>query len=103
MKTFTVWSYDVWGNAREGYEVNDRCKVGKVEIPEEALTPPADVMTGEAFHAWGVASDKAIVKALVDAGYLRPRFKLEVEGDDGRIEITHAPTGRPLLGLELDD
>jgi hypothetical protein len=101
---FTVWSYDVWGNETDGFEVNDRCKLGTVEIPDSALTPPASVMSADAFHAWGKASDKAIIAALVEGGYLASaRFKFEVEGDDDRIEITHAPTGRPLLGLERAD
>lgn len=102
MARYTVWSYDVWGNARDGFEVNDRCKVGTVEIPDDMVNVPATVKTGDDMRAWGDASDKAIVRALVEAGYLRPRFKFDVQGDDGRIEITHAATGRPLLGLELE-
>lgn len=28
MVKFTAWTYDVWGNKRDGFEVNDRSKVG---------------------------------------------------------------------------
>lgn len=31
-QVFEVWTYDVWGNARDGFDVNDRCKVGTVTI-----------------------------------------------------------------------
>ena len=32
-----VWTYDVWGSAREGYEVNDRSCMGRaIKIPARA-------------------------------------------------------------------
>ena len=32
LKTFDVYTYDVWGNARDGFDVNDRYKSGTVDI-----------------------------------------------------------------------
>ena len=32
LRTFRIWTYDVWGNARDGYDVNDRSKWGTVTI-----------------------------------------------------------------------
>ena len=32
LRKFRVWTYDVWGNARDGFDVNDRYKHGVVEI-----------------------------------------------------------------------
>jgi hypothetical protein len=32
--TWSVWEYDVWGNAKDGYEVNNRMRVGKIELSE---------------------------------------------------------------------
>jgi hypothetical protein len=32
IRTFRLWSYDVWGNARDGFDVNDRYKHGVFTI-----------------------------------------------------------------------
>jgi hypothetical protein len=31
-QTYRLWTYDVWGNARDGFDVNDRYSHGAVEI-----------------------------------------------------------------------
>jgi hypothetical protein len=35
-KQFEVWSLDVWGDKEDGYIVNDRSKIGTVELSDEA-------------------------------------------------------------------
>lgn len=85
MKTWRVYSLDVWGNQRDGFEVNDRCNVGTIELPEDA-------------------TDKQIIRAMVEQGYLRSsRFHFAIDGDDMMMDIDHEPTGRPLYSLERDD
>ena len=32
IRTYQLWTYDVWGNAKDGFEVNDRYKHGVVSI-----------------------------------------------------------------------
>ncbi len=32
IRKFQLWTYDVWGNARDGFDVNDRYKQGVIEI-----------------------------------------------------------------------
>lgn len=32
LRKFRLWTYDVWGNARDGFDVNDRYSHGHVEI-----------------------------------------------------------------------
>ncbi len=32
LRTFRLWTYDVWGNARDGFDVNDCYKQGLVTI-----------------------------------------------------------------------
>jgi hypothetical protein len=87
----TTWkpaSYDVWGNARDGYEVNDvyrgsevtiRCKVeiNNADTPQEFLS--------------AYPSNTQIRAAL----NLR-RFKLELDGDDISIYVNRARDGYPL-------
>src|SRR5947209_18704692 len=32
LRRYSLWSYDVWGNAKDGFEVNDRFRCGIVVI-----------------------------------------------------------------------
>lgn len=32
IRTYALWTYDVWGNARDGWDVNDRYSHGTVTI-----------------------------------------------------------------------
>jgi len=84
--TWTVWSLDVWGNPRDGFEVNDRSRCGVVELGKE----PKDAEVIRALKAGGFLSDKARAS------------NIEVGGDDLDITIDDKRSGRPLLSLELD-
>jgi hypothetical protein len=91
---FTVWSLDVWGHVeadpkdcdceREcpGYIVNDRCKVGTVEIGDQ----------------------DPVIKTLVEGGFLTDDCddkSIDVDGDpDFMIEINRKSDGKYLLQLE---
>ncbi len=50
VRTYRLWTYDVWGNARDGYEVNDRCSHGTVTIRCKRETHNAG--TPHEFHTW---------------------------------------------------
>ena len=107
---FTIWSLDVWGNAAEGFEVNDRCKVGTVEIADQFIDLPADQINAlptpaerqTAFHEWGIASDKGIRAALVEAGYLTRGVRIVIDGDDHAMSIDRESNGCPLLQRERE-
>lgn len=79
--TFDVWTLDVWGNAADGFDVNDRSKAGTIEID-----PGAD--------------DAAFVDALIRGGFLNEsaRGRVELDGDDCMIRVD-SPNGRPLLDV----
>lgn len=82
----TVWSLDVWGNPHDGFEVNDRSKIGNVFLP-------ADL------------SDKSIIQCLKRAEVLRKRMHLKsfrIDGDDCAVTINLTRTGKPILTLEMD-
>ena len=32
LRRYQLWTYDIWGNARDGFEVNNRYKCGTIEI-----------------------------------------------------------------------
>ena len=86
----TTWetrSYDVWGNARDGYEVNNSFRTGEVTIRCKVEVNNAG--TAQEFLS-AYPSDSQIRKALG----LR-RFKLETDGDDLSIYVNRAKDSYP--------
>jgi len=71
MKTYIydLYIYDVWGNARDGFHVNDRFLDTKgIEIPEKII------------HS----SNKALIQELKRQGFIKKRLhasSLEIEGE----------------------
>lgn len=94
MKRYEIISYDVWGNAKDGYEVNDAHRTGIIiELPEEC-------------------TDRHIRRALYDCGYCTRSVlwsKLEVCNaytESGSIYMEHnsiKEAGRPFCELRPVD
>lgn len=82
-----VWALDVWGNERDGFEVNDRSCLGSVMIPENA-------------------TDATIIKALKKRGWIgaNKRFgSFTIDGGDGRTGyINWRKNDEPLFELERE-
>lgn len=101
--TYTLWSYDVWGNAEDGYEVNDRsayCRDLEIETTHNVYNKGTDAEFSD-----DLPSDRQILDAL-QREYFRNDVtldKLEIDGDDQSIYITAARDGRPICGLELNE
>ena len=34
---WSCWAYDVWGNRKDGFDVNDRSEIGAFDISEKTL------------------------------------------------------------------
>ena len=85
--TWELRTYDVWGNARDGYEVNNTFRAGEVTIRCKVQVDNAG--TPQEFLS-AYPSDSQIRKALG----LR-RFKLELDGDDLQILVNRAKDGYP--------
>jgi len=86
----TTWqakAYDVWGNAKDGYNVNDvtRSWEVKLRIPVRLN----NIGTPQEFKS-AFPSDKQIRHALI----LR-RFALDIDGDDLSIYVNRARDGYP--------
>lgn len=85
MALYQLINLDVWGNARDGFEVNDRYATSTyVSIPEDS-------------------SDAEIVKILKDEGIIKKGIRtasVEIDGDfEYSLYINEKKTGRP--GFEL--
>lgn len=89
MKKVTIWSYDVWGNEDDGFDVNNRsCFAREIDLPEDAYN-----------------DDEKLVTWLIDIGFLASHCKpsdISLDGDDMRIEIEQSENGLPLGCIEID-
>lgn len=86
-RTFRIWTYDVWGNARDGFYVNDRYKHGTVTIRCKAETFNAG--TAHEFTTFD-PTDRQLSRAANVTG-------AEWEGNgDGVYYATAKRNGRPL-------
>jgi hypothetical protein len=84
--TFEIWSYDVWGNARDGFEVNDRSKVGKITVTAKRTTHNAG--TPHEFSTYH-PTDRQLARAANCTGCV-------FDYSDGSYEITLRRNGRPI-------
>ena len=81
---FRVWTLDVWGNKRDGFEVNDRSERGRVVLPIDS-------------------TDRQIIGTLKQRGYLRKGLHVnsfEIEWDENGYSIDWKNSSEPLLQLE---
>ena len=83
MREWRFWSYDVWGNAREGFEVNDRFEIDKVYIDDS------------------ITENKKKLATLVRKIYGLKKIQLSFDGDDRTIFIEAMRDGYPIGEMEL--
>lgn len=82
---FKVCSLDVWGNAEDGYWVNDMFACGSIEVDKPD-------------------TDMEIRNALINSGYLNAGFDVEIDSDgNGIIYINYLEDGKPLLQLMAEN
>lgn len=86
----TRWSlrtYDVWGNARDGWEVNDICSAGEVEL----RIPQTRYNAGTSAEFIGAyPTDRQIKRAF------GVTCRIETDGDDINITVNRARDGYPI-------
>jgi hypothetical protein len=75
--TWMLYTYDVWGNRRDGYEVNDTYTSGEVSSP--LLQPSDSWLAG----LCGLRNDQ-----------------VDIDGDDNYITVNRRSDGKPLCHLE---
>lgn len=87
--TWEVWTYDVWGNARDGYEVNDRSCLAR-EYPLRLTVETFN--EGKAGEFQGASpSDRQLREA-----FGLERIKIDTDGDDLTIYVRRARDGYPI-------
>lgn len=83
MREWSFWTYDVWGNKREGYEVNNRFEIDKAYIDDSII-----------------ADDKKLA-TLVRKIFGLKKIQLSFDGDDRSIFIEAARDGYPIGEMEM--
>ena len=87
--TWEIWTYDVWGNAKDGYDVNDRyCQDRNYELNLEI----------KEYNAGKPGAFKAVYptdKQIRQVFGLR-NIQIETSGDDINIYITRARDDYPI-------
>ena len=81
--TWKLYSHDLWGNEKEGYEINDYYYQGKVELSED--DDVIDVMKSD---GW------------IKKGIHRKSIEVDIHEDD--IYITDLRTSRPEYTLRRE-
>ncbi len=92
--SWKVATYDVCGNARDGYEVNDVYRQGSVDL---VLT--VQIANEGTPHAFEHASP---TDAQLREVFGCPRIRLETSGDDLTIYVNRARDGYPIGELSCE-
>lgn len=93
VSNWRVWEYDVWGNAEDGWEINDRSELTDYLFSGRLLELKDE-------------SDYTLLEALKKRGWLKSRTRIEdlkIDGDEISILINQAEDDYPLLGLSRVD
>jgi len=80
--------FDVWGNEKDGWEVNDSTSCGCFDIPETIINNDGKLLQFMVASGWLATSD---------------RRRIEVDGECDIIEIRERKSKRPLYWLTLID
>ena len=92
IRRYRAWSYDVWGNARDGFDVNDRYDHGHVDIRCKR-----QVYNAGAAHEFAAydPTDRQLSRAVGARG-------VEWDGEsDYTLYATQRRNGRPICELEF--
>ena len=84
LEYWRLHSYDVWGNRKDGFQVNQEFRTSYV------LRLPRDV------------KNKELVRILRAEGYVARHIHLDVDGNEDDLYIENARTGEPLFALRKE-
>ena len=107
MKTlhYELWFYDVWGNEKDGFEINDRHCIDR-DFIIKSNPKTYNKGTPQQFTDF-TPTDKQIIQSLVDAGELSKSAltaDIEIDGDGIDFYLTDVDAGYyPLCELLLKE
>jgi len=87
IKATLVNYFDVWGNKKDGWEINNLCTEGEIELPEDF-------------------TKKDIVKAIKEVGFFKPTVRMnmvEIEDLYPYYEISQKKDYMPVCRIEIQE
>jgi len=93
VRKYRLWTYDTWGNARDGFDVNDRTSHGYVTI--KCKLEIFNAGTAQEFATWE-PTDRQLSRA---AGFSRVSW----EGQEGNYYAEDSRNGRPIGELDEEE
>lgn len=104
--TVNVRTYDVWGNAKDGYEVNDSYNQGDQEVVlNMTLMGVLNVPEGESlsFRSDSIVCSYEIPdKTIRDLLGVGPRVAIEIDGDDRTYYVNRERDSYPLGEIYIE-
>jgi hypothetical protein len=94
-KLYDVWHYELMGNRKEGFEVNDRHCIARY-FPIDCKTKISNA--GTPFEFWNAQPSAKQIRAALG---IKPTWPIEIDGDDLQILVSCGKTGAPLGELNL--
>lgn len=103
-------TYDVWGNSRNGFEVNDKYNQGEIEIPATMTIHGVPAFPGakdkyRSFPSSGsFSTELAVSFTLTDKDIKKAldiTCKFDVDGDDLNYYINKKSNGKPLCEIRI--
>ena len=100
VQRWEVSELEVWGNAQDGFDINNAFRAGVLEVPtEEVVHIYRSAPLG--FERRFETNDRALERA-VRANYLAPGARVTMDDfGDGYIRVEARATGEPLYDLHL--
>jgi len=89
-RKYRLWTFDIWGNARDGFDVNDRFSHGYVTI--KCKRRDYNAGTAHEFSDWE-PTDRQLSRV---AGFLRVTW----DGQEGHYFAESSSNGRPIGELD---
>jgi len=95
VKITTRWevrTYDVWGNAEDGYDVNDVYGKGEIELDAEIISEIVREIDGIPTTVYGYGLSDDDIREALD---INEGVEIEVDGDDLHYYVRIAEDGYP--------
>ena len=87
--TWEIWTYDVWGNANDGYEVNDRSCLNR-KCPLSLKVEKYNYGTPNEFESASPSDSQ--IRSIFGIG----KTRIETDGDDVHIYVTRRKDEYPI-------
>ena len=103
-------TYDVWGNSRDGYQVNDTFDAGEIAIPAEVSVSNVPRLPGaqDGFRSfpdsYSFQAEVVVTFSLTESAIRKAigaKCKIVLDGDERTYYVNRERDGYPICELEI--